>query len=404
MPRPLHLAGKWAGRRRQLNHMDAGGTLIYLKDDKNGTEFLVDTGATCSVIPFFSDKSPSGPLLTAANGRLIPTWGTRAVQLSLGHRLFIFNFLLAAVNKSIIGNDFLARFDLLVDPARRRVLDASTMSVLGVQRHGGSLSPTVAALAVSNSPLHLLLSSFPSVLSDAGFQLDSARHGVEHVVETTGRPVFAKARRLAPDKLLVAESEFKKLEAAGIIRRSNSAWSSPLHMVPKKDGTWRPCGDYRRLNLATTHDRYPLPNILDFANNLHGCTVFSKIDLVKGYYQVPMAPSDVCKTAIVTPFGLFEFLRMPFGLKNAAQTFQRLMDKIFAGLPYAFIYLNDILVASKDMDSHLAHLKQVLAILSDNGLVVNLDKCVFGKDSVEFLGHKVSASGLVPLPQHVEAV
>jgi hypothetical protein len=115
---------------------------------------------------------------------------------------------------------------------------------------------------------------------------------VEHVVETTGQPLHAKARRLDPDKLRAAEAEFCSLEAAGIIRRSDSPWSSPLHMVPKKDGT---CGDYRRLNIAT--------KLADFANKLHGCRYFSVVDLVKGYHQIPMAAADIAKTAIVTPFG-----------------------------------------------------------------------------------------------------
>ncbi|MFN9903862.1 MAG: reverse transcriptase family protein, partial [bacterium] len=101
------------------------------------------------------------------------------------------------------------------------------------------------------------------------------------------------------------------------MRRSNSPWSSPLHMVPKPNGSWRPCGDYRRLNAATTPDKYPLPNLQDLSNFLHGSTIFSKIDLEKGYHQVPMQKSDIPKTAIITPFGLFEFLYMPFGLSNA---------------------------------------------------------------------------------------
>jgi hypothetical protein len=108
--------------------------------------------------------------------------------------------------------------------------------------------------------------------------------------------VFANARRLDPDKLCKAEAEFHELEAAGIIRRSDSPWSSPLHMVRKKDGSWQPCGDYRRLNLATTHDRYPLPSILDLSNKLHSCKFYSCIDLVKGYHQIPMAAQDIPKT------------------------------------------------------------------------------------------------------------
>ena len=125
-------------------------------------------------------------------------------------------------------------------------------------------------------------------------------------------PVFARARQLDPEKLASAKAEFPAMEKAGIfIRRSNSPWSSPLHMVRKKDGGWRPCGDFRRLNTVTIPDCYPLPNIADFSLRIAGSTVFSKLDLQKGYYQVPMAEEDICKTAIITPFGMFEFLGCP---------------------------------------------------------------------------------------------
>jgi hypothetical protein len=116
-------------------------------------------------------------------------------------------------------------------------------------------------------------------------------------------PVFEKSRCPNPEKLQIAKVEFKRLESAGIVRRSKSSWASPLHMVPKKDGSWRPCGNYRRLNLVTTPDKYPLPNMQDLSNGLHGCTIFSKIDLVKGYHQIPVVTEDIPKTAFITPFG-----------------------------------------------------------------------------------------------------
>jgi hypothetical protein len=160
--------------------------------------------------------------------------------------------------------------------------------------------PSVAADMAAQTPLQevsmsipelvrRLLAKYPSIIRSETLT-PTPTHGVEHVINTGGnRPVFAKARRLAPDKLRIAEAAFKKLEAAGIIRRCNSAWASPLHMVTKKDESWRPCGDYRRLNTVTTPDRYPLPNMQDLANGLDGCTVFSKIDLVKGYHPHPPA-------------------------------------------------------------------------------------------------------------------
>ena len=175
-------------------------------------------------------------------------------------------------------------------------------------------------------------------------------------------------------------------------------------MVPKPIGGWCPCGDFRRFNACSVDDRYPIPHIGDFNRNLVGNTIFSKIDLARGYHQIHMAKEDISNTAIITSFCLWEFLRMPFSLKNAAQTFQRLMDSILRDVPCAFVYVDDILVSSTTRAEHAEHLCRGLQALSSAGMKVQRPKCVFGVSAINFLGHHVSSAGIKPWPERVAAV
>jgi hypothetical protein len=245
-----------------------------------------------------------------------------------------------------------------------------------------SATKLIAMQSISDSvpeDVKRLLKKFLSILR-TGDVMPTPTHGVEHHIHMGSHPpVFAKTHRQNPEKLEMQKAEFKRLETARLVRHSKSPWASPLHMVPNEEGSWRPCGNYRSLNLNTIPNKYPLPNMQDLLNSLHGCYVFSKINLVKGYHQIPVAAADIPKTAIIMLFGLFEYLSTPFGLSNAAQTFQRMMDRVTDGLKGVFAHID----GSLDRQTHLLHLEAFFNALAANDLAINLEICVFLVPSLE---------------------
>ena len=197
-------------------------------------------------------------------------------------------------------------------------------------------------------------------------KLNKVKHKVTHKIVFEGYPCSAKVRQLSPEKLKCARREIEELLEAGIIQRSSSPFASALHMVPKSsasDNTFRLCGDYRQVNKGTVPNRYPVPNIQTLLHRLGGASIFSKVDLVKAYHQISMDDNSIAMSAITTSFGLFEYLYMPFGLKNASATFQRFIDHILEGMPRAIAYVDDIIVFLKTPEDHIKDLNELFTRL-----------------------------------------
>lgn len=379
---------------------------LFVHDRRTNRKYLVDSGSEISVLPPTNKNAQLTPksnfTLYAANNSKIPAYGFVNKQLDLGfRRTFMWTFVIADVSTPIIGADFLTHFNLLIDLKNKRLIDQKTsLHTLGTV--APAEHPSVVTLCASVG-FKNILTEFRDITNPTAIG-NSTSHETVHYIITKGPPVTSKPRRLHPKVYNAVKAEFDFLLAQGIIRPSKSPWSSPLHVVPKHDSTVRPVGDYRRLNSVTEFDSYPIPHLHDFAQSLHGKKIFSKLDIFKAFHQIPIAESDIPKTAVTTPWGLYEYTRLCFGLMNAPQTFMRFMHEVLRGLNFCYVYLDDILCFSTTPEEHEAHLRAIFERLQAYGLKLNVSKCEFGVPELTFLGHMVTPQGLKPLPAKVEAV
>lgn len=396
---------------------------LFIICRKTGLRFLVDTGADVSVVPATDDerRQESSLHLSAINHSSIKTYGTRLldIDLNLG-RSFKYHFIRADVGNPVLGADFLDDFGLVVDLKQRRLIDSTThtsstslssITLLDASSHcaTGSFAKgdIVAGLRIAidgvDTAVASVLRKYPEILNP-NFKTKDVRHSVLHHIQTVGPPVSARPRRLPAHKFKAVKEEFERMVAQGICERANSPWSSAITVVPKKNGEWRPCGDYRALNAATIPDKYPIPHLQDFNQTIGKSSVFGSIDLNRAYHQIPVAPEDRNKTSVTTPFGSFVFFAMPFGLRNAAQTFQRFMDEVLRGLDFVYVYIDDILVFSGSKAEHLRNLDALFARLNSYGVSVNIDKSNFMDSAVDFLGYRVSSTGIAPLASKIQSI
>ena len=246
-----------------------------------------------------------------------------------------------------------------------------------------------------------IFQEFPQVCSD---KLGCAKDIVHKVEVGENEPIKQHPYRLHPDKKTLVNKEVEYMLEHGIIEQSNSSWSSPIVLVPKPDGSQRFCIDFRKVNAVTKTDSFPLPRIEDCIDQVGNAAYVSKIDLMKGYWQVPLSEEAKEISAFVTPQGLFQCRVMPFGMKNAPATFQRMMNGVISGHGNCVVYLDDVLVFSNTWQEHLTHLRDLFGRLSKAGLVVNLAKCEFAKASVTYLGHEIGQGRVAPRSAKVQAI
>ena len=220
------------------------------------------------------------------------------------------------------------------------------------------------------------------------------------------RPIKQKPRRTSPSKHVEIERQVEDLLQRGVVKKSDSPWSSPVVLVTKKDGSQRFCTDYRLVNAATVKDAYPLPRTDDSLSALSGAKWFSTLELASVYWQVPMDPVSSDKAAFVTSSGLYGWIVMPFGLTSSPSTLERLMELILAGLRFetCLIYLDDIIVYGKTFEEELKRLEEVFVCLRSSGLKLKRSKCVLFQKRVTYLGHIVSESGITTDPVKIEQV
>src|SRR5580765_527814 len=371
-------------------------------------EALLDTGSELS---FINERTATylrhqGHVISKqenqvqlADGTMTCVPGTVTLPLRIGARTYhhTFSVLPSLDSPVLIGTDLWAHIGLCIPPppAERPTTDTARCA---------NTCGLATRTPGEERELREFLDEELRRFDDVHGPTDKAVH---HIRLRDANPIKQRYRPRNPAMQAVIDREVEEMEAAGVIEPSHSAWSSPVVVVKKKDGKFRFCIDFRKVNDVTEKDAYPLPQVIATLDKLRGARYLTTLDLKSGYWQVPLDAESRPITAFTIPGrGLFQFKVMPFGLHSAPATFQRLLDTVIGPTlePHVFVYLDDIIVISRTFDEHLRLLREVFQRLRNARLRLNPEKCRFCVESLKYLGHVVDRKGIRTDPEKISAV
>ncbi|XP_003740380.1 uncharacterized protein K02A2.6-like [Galendromus occidentalis] len=367
-----------------LSYQPLGNQILVMADiEDRKINFLVDTGASVSILNVqdfggkVSDLTKTPIVLKSYKGECIENLGYFRSTVRVGERVAACGFFVVRSGRSLLGCDALQALGLRIDCSRMKC-EINEITEENVREKFGDLFENRLGKVL----------------------------GFEHAVrEKRGaRPLQQKVRRLPLTVREQVREELERLETSDVIERiESSEWISALVVVSRKDGRIRLCVDLRAVNAAIVADVFPLPHFEDLLTRLGSARVFSKLDARSAYHQVELAENSRDLTAFITPWGLFRFKRVPFGLASAPAAFQRLMEQILWGIEGVIIYLDDVLIFGENEREHDDRLQAVLLAIRKAGMVLNA-KCVIRVTEIEFVGYSIGAGGIRPTAGNMRAI
>jgi hypothetical protein len=344
---------------------------------------------------------PNHMLVSSPRGNMKALYQCLGVSFKIVGREFRANFVVLDSKgiDLILGMGWLSKVDAVIQCAKRSVLLTSPE---GERFEFIATLPSAADCAVNQLKANSIedikvVCEYPDVFPD-DLPGMPPEHDIEFIIDLLAgtAPIAKRPYRMSVGELEELKKQLKELLDKQFIHPSSSPWGAPVIFVEKKDGTQRMCVDYRALNEVTIKNKYPLLRIEDLFDQLKGVKVFSKIDLRSGYHQLRIRPLDIAKTAFTTRYGLYEYTVMLFGLTNAPAYFMYLMNKVFMEYldKFVVVFIDDILVYSRNEEELEEHLRLVLQKLRDNQLYAKLSKCEFRLEEVSFLGHVITKGGI----------